>query len=264
MPTDRRFTNKNTSQGASATATASTTNTYRQNEPTIFSQPANTGTGREKMTQVIFAIEHLKAKGTAMTFADIASYLSLAQQGYDEAHMNSIEGVLQRNDKVEYNPDDANGQGTYRFKPKHNIRNAEQLLQALQSRPTGQGMSVVELREGWPNIVPTINQLEKEGKLLVTRNKKEDYPKMVWTNDPTLITTFDPEFKQIWERIKIPDPDTVIEELEKAGITPTNKNKVVKAKPKMEKKRTKKTRRSGKTTNTHMAGILRDYSHLKP
>lgn len=215
------------------------------------------------MTQVVFAIEYLKNKAAPLKYSDIQSYLSLQQQGHDSGYVYALKRILQGHEKVEYDPSGANGEGTYRFRPPHNIRSAEQLLQKLQSQTTAQGMSVRELREGWPNVVETINKLEKEGKLLVTRNKKDDVPKMVWANDPSLIQHFDDEFRQIWEKIKIPDAQTVREELEKAGITPTSKNKIVNQKPKIEQKKVKKARRSGKTTNTHMAGILRDYSHLK-
>lgn len=215
------------------------------------------------MTQVIFAIEHMKTKTTPLKFEDILNYLSVRQQGHDPGYIQALRRILQSHEKIDYDPRGAGGEGTFSFRPPHNIRTAEQLLQKLQSQSTAQGMNVRELREGWPGVVETINSLEKEGKLLVTRNKKDNHPRMVWTNDPSLIQHFDSEFRQIWEKIKIPDQPTVIEELEKAGITPTSKNKIVKARPKMENRKVKKARRSGKTTNTHMAGILRDYSHLK-
>jgi len=137
------------------------------------------------------------------------------------------------------------------------------LLQKLQSQTTMTGILVKDLKEGWPGVEQTIDKLEKEGKLLVTRNKKDNHPKMIWANDPSLMHHFDDEFRQIWEKSKIPDQQQVVEELEKAGMIPTNKHKVVKPRPKIEQKKTKKPRRTGKTTNTHMMGILRDYSHLK-
>ncbi|PGG99073.1 hypothetical protein AJ79_08707 [Helicocarpus griseus UAMH5409] len=248
---------------SSSSANSAAANNRRHDPETIYSQPANTGTGKDIMTQVVFAIDHMKSKDYPLKFSDILSYLSLQQQGHDPGYIQALKRILQSHDKVDYDPSGANGEGTFRFKPPHNIRSAEQLLQKLQSQPTAQGMSVRELREGWPSIVQTIDKLEKEGKLLVTRNKKDDHPKMVWANDPSLTQHFEPEFRQIWEKIKIPDQQTVTEELEKAGITPTSKNKVVKARPKIEHKKVKKARRSGKTTNTHMAGVLRDYSHLK-
>ncbi|KAL1988348.1 hypothetical protein VTN96DRAFT_10031 [Rasamsonia emersonii] len=255
-----------TPQPASSSSTpnqGSETKRKRHESDIVYSQPANTGTGKDIMTQVLFAIEHMKAKGVPLKFSDIVSYLSLQHRAQDQGYLHALRSILQVHEKVNYDPKGANGEGTFSFRPPHNIRTAEQLLQKLQSQTTAAGMSVRELREGWPNVEETINQLEKEGKLLVTRNKKDDHAKMVWANDPSLNYHFDEEFRQIWDKIKVPDQQKVIEELEKAGITPTSKNKVVKPRPKVEQKKVKKPRRSGKTTNTHMMGVLRDYSHLK-
>lgn len=272
MPQQRRFVNNNNNNGNASQAPSSTPTPApgpndqkrkKHDAEIVYSQPANTGTGKDIMTQVFFAIEHLKNKGIPMKFADIVSYLSLQHRANDQGYIQALRSILQVHEKVEYDTGGANGEGTFAFRPPHNIRSAEKLLQKLQSQTTGAGMSVRDLREGWPQVEETINKLEKEGKLLVTRNKKDDHAKMVWANDPSLIVHFDDEFRQIWEKIRIPDQQTVKEELEKAGITPTSKNKVVKARPKVEQKKPKKPRRSGKTTNTHMMGILRDYSHLK-
>ena len=236
----------------------------RNDAEIIYSQPANTGTGKDIMTQVFFAIEHLKTKGVPLKFSDILSYLSLQNRAHDQGYVQALRSILQVHEKVEYDAQGANGEGTFNFRPPHNIRSAEQLLQKLQAQTTAAGMNVRELREGWPSVEETINQLEKEHKLLVTRNKKDDHAKMIWADDPSLAQHFDDEFRQIWGKIRVPDQLTVMEELEKAGITPTSKNKVTKARPMVEKKKPRKPRRSGKTTNVHMMGVLRDYSHLKP
>ncbi|KAE8148255.1 hypothetical protein BDV25DRAFT_158683 [Aspergillus avenaceus] len=269
MPQQRRFVHNNSassSQVPSSTSTptpSSDVKKKRHDADIVYSQPANTGTGKDIMTQVYFTIDHLKNKGAPLRFSDIISYLSLQDRANDESYLKVLRNILESHEKIQYDPRGANGDGTFTFRPPHNIRNAEQLLKKLQSQSTGAGMLVRELREGWPNVGETINQLEKEGKLLVTRNKKDDQAKIVWANDPSLIQHFDDEFRNIWEKIRIPDQQAVKEELEKAGITPTNKNKVTKARPKIEHKKVKKPRRSGKTTNTHMMGVLRDYSHLK-
>ncbi|KAI9932691.1 hypothetical protein ASPWEDRAFT_33605 [Aspergillus wentii DTO 134E9] len=269
MPQQRRFVNNNSAGSSQAPSSVPTPTPaidpkkQRRDAEIVYSQPANTGTGKDIMTQVLFAIEHMKNKGVPLKFSDIVSYLSLQHRANDQGYVQALQSILKVHEKVQFDPSGANGEGTFAFRPPHNIRSAEQLLQKLQSQPNAAGMSVRELREGWPNVEETINKLEKEGKLLVTRNKKDDHAKMVWANDPSLIEHFDEEFRLIWEKIKIPEAQVVKEELEKAGITPTNKNKVVKARPKFEQKKVKKPRRSGKTTNTHMMGILRDYSHLK-
>ena len=270
LPQQKRMnssTAPNNSQRASSSSTPTPTppaateeKRKRKDAEIVYSQPANTGTGKDIMTQVFFAIEHLKSKGVPLKFSDILSYLSLQHRGHDQGYVQALRSILQVHERVEY---DART-GTFTFRPPHNIRSAEQLLQKLQSQTTAAGMSVRELREGWPNAEETINQMEKEGKLLVTRNKKDDHAKMIWANDPSLTQHFDDEFRQLWEKIRVPDQQAVKEELEKAGITPTSKNKVVKVRPKTEQKKTRKPRRSGKTTNVHMMGVLRDYSHLKP
>lgn len=269
LPQDRRSTGVSsrptaTSTPQPATPPAPQTNgNHRPDDGATLSQPANTGMGKNIMTQVHFAIVYMKDKDRPLAFSEIESHLSLQRQGYPPDYVDGLRRILQSHEKVEYDPSGANSDGSFRFRPPHNIRSGEQLLAKLQSQPTAQGMSVRELREGWSSSIETINQLEKEGKLLVTRNKKDDHPKMVWANDPSLVQQFDPEFRQIWEKIKIPDNKAVAEELEKAGITPTSKHKVVNSRPTVEQKKIKKPRRSGKTTNVHMAGVLRDYSHLK-
>lgn len=272
MPQQRRFVHNasNTSAATSQATSSAPTPTpgadpkkKRHDPDIVYSQPANTGTGKDIMTQVLFAVEHMKNKGVPLKFADIVSYLSLQQRANDQGYIQALRSILQVHEKVEYDPKGANGEGTFGFRPPHNVRSPDQLLQKLQAQSTGAGMSVRELREGWPNVEDAINNLEQEGKLLVTRNKKDNHAKMVWINDPSLFQHFDGEFRNIWEKIRIPDQQTVKEELEKAGITPTSKNKVVNARPKVEQKKVKKPRRSGKTTNTHMMGVLRDYSHLK-
>lgn len=272
MPQQRRFANNASGASTTSSQVPSSTPTptpgvdpkRKKHDPDIvYSQPANTGTGKDIMTQVLFAIEHMKTKGIPLKFADIVSYLSLQQRANDQGYIQALLSILKVHEKVLYDPKGANGEGTFAFRPPHDVRSPEQLLQKLQAQSTGAGMSVRDLREGWPNVEDAINNLEQEGKLLVTRNKKDNHAKMVWINDPSLFQHFDDEFRNIWEKIKIPDQQAVKEELEKAGITPTSKNKVVKPRPKVEHKKVKKPRRSGKTTNTHMMGVLRDYSHLK-
>ncbi|KAJ5416104.1 hypothetical protein PENPOL_c028G08123 [Penicillium polonicum] len=271
MPTQRRVVSNQPVSASSSqvpssapSLSSSTEIKKKRHDPDIvYSQPANTGTGKDIMTQVLFAIEHMKNKNIPLKFSDIISYLSLQHRAHDQGYVRALRSILEIHEKVEFDPSGANGEGTFRFRPAHNIRNSEQLLKYLQTQTTAAGMSVRELREGWPTAEEEINQMEKEGKLLVTRNKKDDHPKMVWPNDPSLIEHFDDEFKQIWDKIKVPDVNVVKEELDKFGITPTNKNKVLGPRVIAPSKKSKKPRRSGKTTNTHMTSILRDYSHLK-
>jgi transcription initiation factor TFIIE subunit beta len=232
-------------------------------EPTnvVYSQPADTGTGKDIRTQVTYAIEYLKSKGSPQTLSDLLSYLSL--QYSTDQYKRAINQILQKHDKVEYDPAGFGGKGSFSFRPIHNIRSGEQLLRHLQAQRTAQGLNVRELRDGWQDAEETIKELEDEGKLLVTRNKKDNHAKMVWPNDPSLAVAIDHEFQAIWHKIRLPEAGALADELERAGLTPTNKARGIKVKPKALEKKTKKPRKSGKTTNVHMVGVLRDYSHLK-
>lgn len=227
----------------------------------VYSQPADTGTGRNIMTQVTYAIEHLKTKGVPLSLEDLINYLSLQYAGDD--YKRTVKTILAHHDKVVYNAKANGGQGSFSFRPVHNIKSVESLLGFLQKQPTAQGLSVRELRDGWQEAEDAITTLEAERKLLVTRNKKDNHAKMVWPDDPSLSIDVDEEFQNIWHKIRVPDAKTVALDLEKERLTPANKNRGVKVKPKMEEKKKKKARRGGKTTNTHMAGVLRDFSHLK-
>ena len=233
----------------------------RPEQNVVYSQPANTGTGSNVMTQITYAIEYLKSKALPQTLTDLLSYLSLQHREND--YKRTIGTILMNHEKVEYEPKSDGGEGTFRFRPVHDIRSKNTLIGHLQSQPTAQGISVRELRDGWPGAENAIDELEAEGKLLVTRNKKDNHAKMVWPDDPSLAYIIDDEFRSIWQKIKLPEPKALAQELEKSGLMPANKSRGVRNPIKQEAKKTKRPRKGGKTTNTHMIDVLRDYSHLK-
>ena len=133
----------------------------------------------------------------------------------------------------------------------------------LQGQRTAKGINVKELKDGWPGCLDAIDSLEAEGRILVTRHKKDQSPKMVWANDPSLLHIVDNEFKELWHRIVVPQSTADLRKsLIEYGLTPTSVVKTPVPVKQKEKKR-KGARRGGKTTNTHMLGVLQDYSHLR-
>lgn len=227
----------------------------------VYSQPEASGTGKNIMTQVAYAIKHLQSKEAPLQLEDLLSYLSVQHRG--DEYIRTITTILRKHDKIDYDPAGLNGKGSYAFRPIHNIRTADQLLGYLQAQTTAQGLAVRELAEGWPNAEEVIRELENQYRLLVIRNKKDDHARMVWPDDPSLAQQVDLDFQDMWHKIRLPDAETIATDLEKAGLLPTNKSAAPKLKTKVPEKKTKKARKSGKTTNTHMLSILRDYSYLK-
>ncbi|PNS21169.1 hypothetical protein CAC42_3507 [Sphaceloma murrayae] len=220
--------------------------------------------GREIMTQVVYAIEYLKDKDRPIAFGDIWQYLSIPQD--QQRHRPALLKALMAHPKVEYisNKQGPGGQHTFRFKPIHNVRSGDELLAYLQRQKTAQGISVKELRDGWNDAQATIESLERKGLILVTHNKKDNSPKMVWINDKSLTISVDDDFKQFWTNLRLPTNDSDIRsELERAGITPTSQVKdTIKLGPQKKEKR-RINRKAGRSTNTHMSGILKDYSFKK-
>ena len=228
---------------------------------TVFSQPKDTGTGVHIITQVTYALDKLKEKDVPWTWQRLGEYLSL--HGREKGYGQALKTILRNHEKVNYQKIDGNEKDLFSFRPIHDIRSADGLLRYLQSQPTAQALSVKDLKDGWHGALDTIDSLEKQGKLSVTRHKKDDSARFVWLNAPSLVFSIDQEFKTMWQKIKLPEPGALADELEREGLTPANKSRAVKVKPVKQEKKTKRARKGGKTTNTHMAGVLRDYSHLK-
>lgn len=251
----------------STTASSSATQDLKRKRPDIgengsYSQPADTGSGREVMTKVVYAIDYLKSKDRPISFSDIWNYLSIPMD--QEQHRTVLRQALVAHPKVDYEPRGLDGQPSFRFRPMHNVRSGEELKGYLQRQTTAQGISVRELRDGWPSAIAEIEEMESKGELMVTRNKKDNVPKMVWPNDPSLSQHIDEDFQNFWHKIKLPaNPSDMRLELEKAGLTPTSQIKeAVKVLGNKDKKK-RINRKAGKSTNTHMAGILKDYSNMR-
>lgn len=234
----------------------------RQNGTTTYSQPLpSMAAGHNLMTQVTLVTTWLRdSKGARwVTFNDIADYLSI----HDEQTRLILQHILRQHSKVEFQKSPTNGEEQYRFKPVHNVRSAEDLLAVLQQRTTADGIKMQELREGWAGALEAVSSLASQGLVLVTRNKKDSQPKRVWPSDPSLIHPVDPEFRDIWAKLRVPSAKADLRrELLDFGLMPTAQVKVVKPLQK-ENGRKKRTRRGGKVTNTHMQAVLQNFDHLR-
>ena len=218
----------------------------RQKTNIVYSQPKDTGMGQHLFTQLTYAVDYLKTH-SPITADEIARYLSTTMTP-------SFLYLLRNNPKITYNADS----DLYEFRPLHNIRNASSLLATLANTPTGAGLVVKELKDGYPNIEDDLKTLEQQGKVLVTRGKKDGLARMVWYNDPKLNVSVSEEFKELFHSFKVPEAADLPRELEKAGMMPASVDPRTIKHAVVEKE--KKGRRRGKITNTHIVGIFRDYS----
>ena len=221
--------------------------------------PREAGSGREMLTQVVYAIDYLRSKDRPVSFDDVWNYLSMPPEL--AKHRSALREALIDHPKTEYTPGPP---ATFRFRPVHNVRSGDELVAYLQQQKTAQGISVKELKDGWPGAIQEVEALERKGLILVTHNKKDNTPKMVWINDPSLVIYIEDDFQSYWSKTKLPsNPSDMRHELEKAGLTPTSQVKeIVKVVPQKKEKR-RINRKAGRSTNTHMVGILKDYASMR-
>ncbi|KAG7191630.1 uncharacterized protein KQ657_002899 [Scheffersomyces spartinae] len=202
-------------------------------------------------TLLHLAVEYIKEHDTPISVGMLQNYLLFDGSG-------KFLELLSNVNRVKY--DEVNK--TLEYVSLHNIRSADDLLNFLRSQQTFKGTSVKELKDGWAGCLNAINQLESDGKILVLRNKKENAPRLVWANQGGPLGGIDDEFKEMWIGVKLPEPDDLYQALIDHSLKPTGADPaLIKKKPQQQEKKQKKARR-GKITNTHMKGILKDYSQL--
>ncbi|WPK23484.1 hypothetical protein PUMCH_000725 [Australozyma saopauloensis] len=207
--------------------------------------------GAHLSTRLHMAVEYVKQQDKPVTVANVEGYLS-----FDIS--NTLLSLLKEIDRIKY--DEATN--TLEYMSLHNIRSAEDLLNFLRLQPTFKGTSVKELRDGWSGCFEAIEALEEESKIIVLRAKKDNLPRSVWANFGGELGHVDDEFVELWKHIRIPDKDSLYQALVSNSLKPTGADPHdLKKKPQQQERKQKKARR-GKITNTHMKGILKDYSQL--
>ena len=206
-------------------------------------------------TDVVYAVNRLREKFPESIKKEDLVAFTLPVQKRDDATVQQFISQLSANPKVNYDK----GKDEFIFKPEHNITDADSLLKYLQSQDTAMGIQVSKLKDGWQDAEDTINKLESEHRLLVTRNRKDNHPRMVWIDDPTLQAPLDQDFKDLWSQIQLPSVEDTIKELRKMNHKSTGEPTVQDSAVKKPKEK-RKNRRGTKITNTHMQNIFRDYS----
>ncbi|KAK9450892.1 TFIIE beta subunit core domain-containing protein [Limtongia smithiae] len=216
---------------------------------TVYSQPADTGIGFHAKTQLHHAVEYIKKQDRPVTVRELQDYLNGAGGTSLLRHLRMIE-------RIKYEA----AANTYEYTPLHNIKSGEALLLYLRRQPVFRGLAVKELKDGWSGCLEAIDKLEKSQDILVLRTKKENIAKLVWANKGGDIGGVDEKFVKVWHRIPIPPPAELPQKLEEVGLKPTSVDPATVKKAPTSQAGKQKRPRKGKTTNTHLQGILKDFS----
>jgi transcription initiation factor TFIIE subunit beta len=215
----------------------------REAHPVVYSQPEATGYGTDLLTQITYIIDFLKKKNDAKTFQEILQYLSKANA--TEQQKKVMAGILRKHGSIEWIPDQKLklqhwDSGTFRHKPKIPVRSKTELLAYLQQKPDARGVPVLDLKDGWPDCEGPISELEEEHRVLVTRTKKDNHARMVWSNDGSLVHRVDSEFQVMWHKIELPGPDDLVRTLLEAGQKPASEDPAKRIKVPVKQKDKKK------------------------
>jgi transcription initiation factor TFIIE subunit beta len=236
---------------------AAMASTLKRKRDVAVSRPAIVEIG-QLMSQLTTAIEYLKEKRKGHTPAQLLGYLSL--QHADDEVKNRLLRELKKRPDVIFRPDGHHGAGSFHYKPKIAVSNAEELRKYLQTRPSSVGVRFDEIRDGWPNCPPAIDEMEKKGEVLIIRDRKGG-AKLAWDDEPSLRTAVADSLIHSWNNIKLPvNADDLRGRLENAGLKPTSAPKEVSKKPAAKDNRKKGPRRGTRMTNVHMQHLLKDYS----
>ncbi|KAJ4293759.1 transcription factor TFIIE beta subunit, TFIIEB, Tfa2 [Collariella sp. IMI 366227] len=190
----------------------------------VYSQPAMTGTGDSIISQMAYAVAWLRGKDEPQTYTDVLGYLSATAR--PEHEQEFFVEQMRRNPQISWIPDPDLSEQTWRSG-------------TYVHRPA----------------IPDRRQ----------RPKKDGAPRMVWLDDASLFHEIDPELKIMWSRCEVPSVENIVPRLVAAQQKPASEDPRIKAMqaPKVEKKKKRAQRRTGKSTNTHMEHLLKDYSHMK-
>ncbi|CCK69232.1 transcription factor TFIIE subunit TFA2 KNAG_0C01190 [Huiozyma naganishii CBS 8797] len=200
-------------------------------------------------SKLLWATEYVQKKGKPVPINELMDYLSLSPN-------DKVLDLLKKLEKIEFDPK----KNAFRYISTYDVHSPAELIRLLKSQVTFKGISCKELKDGWPQCDEAINELEEESKILVLRTKKDRTPRYVWYNSGGDLHRIDDEFIKMWENVQLPQFSELPRKLQDLGLKPASVDpaSIKRQTSRVEVK--KKRQRKGKVTNTHMAGILKDYS----
>lgn len=211
--------------------------------------------------------EYLRAQTEPKTGPEIMRHLenNLYMREPSVTKYQNIIDALRSQSVVKFIPDPQLSEqkwdsGTYVYLGKlGGIKDKVGLLAHLQSKTTMEPLQYKELKEGWPQCDAALNELERDHKIIMIREKKG--PKHIFIDDATLHHKIESEFAIMWKRVNVPGSEDLVKKLVAAGQKPASADpSLVKQAEGGVKKKKRANKRAAMTTNIHMQHLLKDFS----
>lgn len=201
-------------------------------------------------SKLLWATEYIQKKGKPVLLNELTDYISIKSD-------DKIIDLLKKLEKIQFD----SKKNSFKYISTYDVHSAQELLNLLRSQVTFKGISCKELKDGWPQCDETINELEEDSKILVLRTKKDKTPRYVWYNNGGDLNRIDEDFIKMWENVQLPQFAELPRKLQDLGLKPASIDPATIKRQTKKVEIKKKKQRRGKITNTHMTGILKDYSH---
>ncbi|GAA5935531.1 hypothetical protein JCM1841_003706 [Sporobolomyces salmonicolor] len=213
--------------------------------------PSLTGVGRHWQTQLVLAVSFLKQLNRPIRLDDFAITSGIEAL----LHNHELLEAFKNHDRVTYN----DRTELFTYKPDFILNSKTDLLALLRRYSPQGGLAVKPLRDQWPGTTNAIEELEREGRVLVSRTEgkgdQKGQMKVVFLDDVGKEREgLDQEFKDLWHSLKTPLGDDLADELQAAGLTSSSgaPPPPTTTKKKAGKGRKGSSNRRFKITNTHL------------
>ncbi|KIJ30454.1 hypothetical protein M422DRAFT_783976 [Sphaerobolus stellatus SS14] len=227
----------------------------------VYSQPANTGSGQNTLTQLVYAINYLKSNQNPMRLQELA-ILTDTPLMTDAALLDRFK----THDRVVHDPKT----DLYSYRHDYAFKNKASLLTEIQRHTRhGGGLSVRSLKETWKEAPQAIEELEKEGDVLVTRTVKDGQMRFVFWNEVRPDEDkggipVEKEFQDLWHSLTVPADADLLKALASEGLQATAAEQLIPKLPQGKKKGKKGAprNRQSRITNVHLKGevdLTKDY-----
>ncbi|GAA5915611.1 transcription factor TFIIE subunit TFA2 [Sporobolomyces salmoneus] len=224
--------------------------------------PSLTGVGRHWQTQLVLAVNFLKQLNRPIRLEDLAITSGIEALLHNYELLEALKG----HDRVKYD----SRTELFQYKPDFLLSSKSDLLSLLRRYSPQGGLAIKPLRESWPGVTQAIEELEQEGRVLVTRTDGKSAAgngemgkgqmKCVFLDDiGKEKEPLDKEFRDLWHSLKTPMGDDLVTELQTAGLTSSSlppPNPVQRGKKGLKgKKGLGSSNRRFKITNTHLKEV---------
>lgn len=194
-------------------------------------------------------IQHLKRHRVPSTAADFKK-AGMGKMATFEEEFPAIMTALKSSPSIKYDP----AKQTFQWIFTYDLhKGKEDLVRLLELNKDKQGFMLQEIEESYPGpkLQSDVEELEHSGDILLVRH--QDWRKWkIYYNDKSLVTHVDQSFKDMWEKLGLPEGEDGFEhELSMAGL----KVQVAEKQKAAENDTKKKSKRGGvrmRLTNTHL------------